>query len=103
MELSAEMDVQHAKGLIGAKITVQLMYVLISRRPSTTGDDIFTGLCNIGLCRFISTLPVSKSRIIDQGQVHPYIGSAPVPPQPPHASVRPVHLFAVALVMLLSR
>lgn len=53
MDLSAVIDVQLAKGLSGAKVNVQLMYALIHRNPSNAGDDIFTGLCDIGLCRFI--------------------------------------------------
>jgi len=51
MELSAEMDVQFAKGLNGAKVNVQLMCVLIYHRPSPTEGDAFTGLCDH---RFVS-------------------------------------------------
>lgn len=60
MELSAEIDVQLAKGLSGAKVKVQLMYVLIYRRPSNTVDDTFLGLCDFGLCCFIRTWLVAK-------------------------------------------
>jgi len=54
------MDVQFAKGLSGAKVNVQLMYVLIYHRPSPTEGDAFTGLCDIGLLRFAETPLVSK-------------------------------------------
>lgn len=47
MELTAEMDVLPGKGLSGAKVVVQLMYVPL-REPSNTRDDTFTGLCDFG-------------------------------------------------------
>lgn len=60
MDLCAEIDVQFAEGLSGAKVNVQLMYVLVYHRQINTGDDFSTGLCDIGLCRFIRTWLVSK-------------------------------------------
>ena len=49
MELSTEIDTQLAKGLSGAKVNVQMMYVVVYRRPVATSDEIFTGLCDISL------------------------------------------------------
>jgi len=63
MELSTEIDVQLAKGLTGAKLSVQLMYVFIYRGQITAGVDVFTGLCDIGLGCCVRTRLVSKLRI----------------------------------------
>ena len=49
MELSTEIDTQLSKGLSGAKVNVQMMYVVFYRRPVATSDEIFTGLCDISL------------------------------------------------------
>ena len=70
MDLCAEIDVQLAKDLSGAKVNVQLMYALIYHGQFSTGDDIFTGLCDIGLCRSIRTWLVSKLSI----KVEPFFG-----------------------------
>lgn len=52
MELSTEIDTQLAKGLSGAKVNVQMMYVVVYRRPVATSDEIFTGPCDISLYRY---------------------------------------------------
>ena len=46
MALCAEIDTQLAKGFSGAKVNVQLMYVVTSHRRINTGDDAFEGLCD---------------------------------------------------------
>lgn len=63
MELSAEINTRLAKGLDGAKVTVQLMCVLAYHRQITIRGDIFAGLCDLSLCRFTRTWLVSKLRI----------------------------------------
>ena len=63
MDLCAEVDAQLTKGLGGAKVNVQLMYVVIYRRRINTGDDIFKGLCDN---RFIGTwLPLRLGIKVD--------------------------------------
>ena len=64
MELSTEIDVQLAKGLSGAKLNVQLMCVFIHLGQIITGDDTFTGLCDIGLRRYIRIRLVLKLNVI---------------------------------------
>ena len=55
MVLSVEIDTQLAKCLGGAKVTVQLMCVLVYRRLITTRFDTFIGPYNPGSGRFIKT------------------------------------------------
>jgi len=62
MDLCAEIDAQLTKGLGGAKVNVQLMYVVIYHRRINTGGDIFKGLCD---SRFIGTWLAFENR--DQG------------------------------------
>lgn len=47
MDLCAEIDAQLTKGLGGAKVNVQLMYVVIYRRRINTGDDTSKGYVTI--------------------------------------------------------
>ena len=76
MELTAEVNVLPGKGLSGAKVVVQLMYVPL-REPSNTRDDTFTGLCDVGLWRFIRVWVVSK-----MGDRHLSVGAVPCQPAP---------------------
>ena len=88
------MDVQLAKGLSGTKLGVRLMYVFSYHVRITAGDDIFTGLCDIGLHRCSRTRLESKLKISIASEQS--LSSLHL--SPPDGSV---HLFVFALATLL--
>jgi len=79
MDLCAEINAQLAKGLSGAKVNVQLMYVFIHHGRINTGNDTFTGLCDMGMWDLIRTWLVSKVESILSRQAslcRPSVGPA---------------------------
>ena len=58
MDLCAEINVQLAKDLSGAKVNVQLMYVSIHHGRINAGNDTFTGLCDMDVWDLIGLASV---------------------------------------------